>query len=451
MDRAQYGRFFVGLLGGTIDIMDFISISFVVPFIAELIYPSPSFAKSLLAVVAAFAASALVRPIGGPLLGSLADRVGRKKGMYISLLGLGIAEIATGLIPTYAQAGMLAPYSLLAIRIVQGFFVAGLIASSYTIGVESFPEKYRGFLTGLTGIGGSLAHFLGSIVFLVTTLIFTGSSYTTTGWRVMFFMLGAFTFFILGFTYFVSESSTFEFAKSKGSVARAPARALFSKQDGMRRITTVAVVTVMGGLGVAFVINTFPTYLAVSVKLSKTVIAGMLVYASLIGILSNVLGGAIAHKFKTTKKLMIVYSLLFIPISFGLLYMADPAVRTSYYTVFGLVSLFYILGYVNNPINNLYVNESFPTRMRVAGVGTTWNFGFFMSGLASLVVTYVLTIPSIGIKNYPAVQTVAVILLAILYLVGSLLSRETRGNIKKEIDELEAQRSAAENAPETQI
>ena len=138
---GHVGRFFVGLFGGTMDILDFISIAFVAPFIAREIYPSHSFATSLLVTIAAFAASALVRPIGGPIIGSVADRVGRKRGMYISLAGLGIAEIITGIIPTYAQAGLFSPFSLLAIRIIQGFFVAGLIASSYSIGVESFRKS----------------------------------------------------------------------------------------------------------------------------------------------------------------------------------------------------------------------------------------------------------------------------------------------------------------------
>ena len=433
---GHVGRFFVGLFGGTMDILDFISISFVAPFIAREIYPSHSFATSLLVTIAAFAASALVRPIGGPIIGSVADRIGRKRGMYVSLAGLGIAEIVTGIIPTYAQAGLFSPFSLLAIRIIQGFFVAGLIASSYSIGVESFPEKYRGFLTGLTGIGGSLAHFLGSTVFLISTLLFTGASFATVGWRFMFIFLGVATFAVLAFTYFVSESTTFQLAQGKES-AKTPVRDLFSRENGMRRTTIVVMLTVMGGLGAAFVINTFPTYLAVAVHLNATTVASIVTLASLVGIAANVLGGLFLHIFRTTRNLMRVYAILFVPLSVTLFYMAEPSLRTSYFDVFILVSLWYVLGYVSNPSNNLYIQESYTTNMRVSGLGFQWNMGFFMSGLIPLVITFLLV--PYGIKSYPVIMTIAAALVGILYIIGAFLSRETRGNIQTELERLQAE------------
>ena len=433
---GHVGRFFVGLFGGTIDILDFISIAFVAPFIAREIYPSHSFATSLLVTIAAFAASALIRPIGGPIIGSVADRIGRKKGMYVSLAGLGIAEIVTGIIPTYAQAGLFSPFSLLAIRIIQGFFVAGLIASSYSIGVESFPEKYRGFLTGLTGIGGSLAHFLGSVVFLISTLLFTGASFATVGWSFMFIFLGVATFAVLAFTYFVSESTTFQLAQGKES-AKTPVRDLFSRENGMRRTTIVVMLTVMGGLGAAFVINTFPTYLAVAVHLNATTVASIVTLASLVGIAANVLGGLFLHFFRTTRNLMRVYAILFVPLSVTLFYMAEPSLRTSYFDVFILVSLWYVLGYVSNPSNNLYIQESYTTNMRVSGLGFQWNMGFFMSGLIPLVITFLLV--PYGIKSYPVIMTIAAALVGILYIIGAFLSRETRGNIQTELERLQAE------------
>lgn len=441
--RGHVGRFFVGLFGGTVDILDFISISFVVPFIATQIYPSHTFAKSLLVVIAAFAASALVRPIGGPFIGSIADRIGRKKGMYLSLVGLGIAEIITGLIPTYKQIGLFSPFFLLAIRIIQGFFVAGLIASSYSIGVESFPERFRGFLTGLTGIGGSLAHFLGSIVFLITTILFAGPSFATVGWRFMFFILGGATFAVLAFTYFVSESSTFEAAKVSRKLVRTPVRDLFERKNGMAKTTVVVMLAVMGGLGAAFVINTLPTYLSVAVHLNAKTIASIVTLASLVGIASNVLGGLLLHAFRTTRNLMRVYSILFVPLSFSLFVVAEPSMR-SYTTVFMLVSLWYILGYVNNPVNNLYIQESYTTNMRVSGLGFQWNMGFFMSGLIPLVISFLLV--PYGLKAYPVIITIASILVGLLYVVGAFMARETRGNIQTELERLQA-----EVLPETQI
>lgn len=440
--RAHVGKLIVGLTAATIDVMDFIAIAFVAPFIAHTIYPSPSFAKSLTVVISLFAASALIRPIGGPIIGSLADRIGRKKALYFGLGGLGTTAILTGLIPGYSAIGIASPGLFLIVRIAQGFFVAGVIAGSYSFAVESYPEKYRALLTGLTGMGGSLAHLLVAYVFLAVSLAFTGPSFATVGWRYMFFAMGILTFAVLGYTYFVSESQTYELAKTARNVTRTPVRELFSKTSGYRRITLLAVITLSGGAGVSFALNGLSTFLAVAVKMQQTQIAELLVYAGYIGVAGNIIGGIIAHKYKSTRNLLRIYSLLYIP--GAITFLAMPMFGKSFGIILLLAGYTYMMSYLHAPMNNLYNNEVFPTRVRVSGMGLAWNMGYFTAGVAGIIVTYLLV--PFGLGAYPEIVAIGLVLLALLSYSGATLSKETRGNIGREVA---AESASVQGASET--
>ena len=78
-----------------------------------------------------------MRPIGAALLGSIADRKGRKRAMLLGLIGVGVVTALMGTLPTTVQIGLLAPVLLLTLRMAQGLFVGGVFASTLTLGPET--------------------------------------------------------------------------------------------------------------------------------------------------------------------------------------------------------------------------------------------------------------------------------------------------------------------------
>ncbi|MGA7803815.1 MFS transporter, partial [Bradyrhizobium sp.] len=176
------------VLGWSLDLFDLFILLYVAPVIGALFFPSSNPTLSLAAVYASFAVTLLMRPIGSAIFGHYADLHGRKGAMLAAIVGVGVSTAAFGLLPTIAQAGMVAPVIFVALRLVQGIFVGGVVASTHTIGTESVPAKWRGAMSGLVGGGGAgIGALLASFVFLITSSMFPGEAFAHWGWRVMFF------------------------------------------------------------------------------------------------------------------------------------------------------------------------------------------------------------------------------------------------------------------------
>jgi MHS family proline/betaine transporter-like MFS transporter len=131
-------------IGWSLDLYDLFILLFVAPIIGRLFFPSEHAMLSLAAVYASFGVTLLMRPLGSALFGSYADRKGRKAAMIVSMVGVGVSTAAFGLLPTVASIGVAAPILFIVLRLIQGVFVGGVVASTHTIGTESVAPRWRG-------------------------------------------------------------------------------------------------------------------------------------------------------------------------------------------------------------------------------------------------------------------------------------------------------------------
>src|ERR1700693_78972 len=186
--RQMRNAIIASVLGWSLDLFDLFILLYVAPVVGALFFPSTVPTLSLAAVYASFAVTLLMRPVGSAIFGHYADLHGRKNAMFVAIVGVGISTAAFGVLPTIAQAGYLAPALFLILRLVQGVFVGGVVASTHTIGTESVSPNWRGAMSGLVGGGGAgIGALLASFVFLVTSSIFPGDAFAVWGWRCMFF------------------------------------------------------------------------------------------------------------------------------------------------------------------------------------------------------------------------------------------------------------------------
>jgi MHS family shikimate/dehydroshikimate transporter-like MFS transporter len=142
-------------IGATIEWYDFFLYGTAAGLIFnQLFFPPGNPTAGTLAAYATFAAGFVARPVGGFIFGHFCDRIGRKTMLVLTLLIMGVATFAIGLVPTYAQIGIWAPVILLTLRVLQGIGLGGELGGAVLMAVEHAPEDRRGFFgRGAAGAG----------------------------------------------------------------------------------------------------------------------------------------------------------------------------------------------------------------------------------------------------------------------------------------------------------
>ena len=132
-------------------------------------FPQVSELAGTLASFATFGIGFIARPLGGVVMGHYGDRLGRKFMLVWSLLLMGSATLAIGLLPTYAQIGVWAPVLLVVLRFVQGFALGGEWGGAVLMSVEHAPEGRRGFFGSVVALGLPAGIVLSNLVFLIAS------------------------------------------------------------------------------------------------------------------------------------------------------------------------------------------------------------------------------------------------------------------------------------------
>src|SRR6187401_3406475 len=154
-------------VGTMIEWYDFYIFGSLATVISPLFYPRGNDTLALIAYLSTFAVGFVVRPFGALFFGRIGDLVGRKRAFLVTLLIMGGATAAIGFLPTYATIGMLAPISLLVVRILQGLALGGEYGGAAVYVAEHVPDHRRGFYTSFIQITATLGLFLSLAVILM--------------------------------------------------------------------------------------------------------------------------------------------------------------------------------------------------------------------------------------------------------------------------------------------
>lgn len=176
--------------GNLVEWYDFYVYAFTALYFAPAFFPSGDRTTQLLNAAGIFAAGFLVRPIGGWLFGTLADRRGRRFSMIVSVLLMSAGSLAVAVLPTHASIGIAAPVLLTVARLAQGLSVGGEYGTAATYMSEVALPGRRGFYASfqyVTLIGGQL---LAVLVLVVLEALLTTAEMRAWGWRVPF-VIGA--------------------------------------------------------------------------------------------------------------------------------------------------------------------------------------------------------------------------------------------------------------------
>jgi MFS transporter, MHS family, alpha-ketoglutarate permease len=177
-----------GSAGNLVEWYDWFAYASFAIYFAPVFFPKGDPTAQLLSTAAVFAVGFIVRPIGAWVMGRYADEKGRKAGLTLSVGLMFAGSMLLALAPTYAQAGVLGPLTLLLARMMQGLSLGGEYGASATYLSEMAPRKNRGFWASfqyMTLCGGQLCAIL---VAVVLQAFLSEAELTAWGWRVPFFI-----------------------------------------------------------------------------------------------------------------------------------------------------------------------------------------------------------------------------------------------------------------------
>ena len=219
------------MVGTTVEFYDFyVYATAAVSVFPQLFFPRSSPTTALLASLATFGLAFVARPVGSMLFGHFGDRVGRKATLVASLLVMGIATFAIGLLPTYPQVGLLAPALLAVMRFAQGLALGGEWSGAALLAIETARPARRGWMAMWPQLGAPLGFLLANVVFLIliswlgqhsTQPDLSGGFYTW-GWRIPFLLSAVMVAIGLYVRLRLTETPVFTRAVQRGEPVNAP-------------------------------------------------------------------------------------------------------------------------------------------------------------------------------------------------------------------------------------
>ena len=400
--------------GNLVEWFDFYVYAFSALYFAPAFFPKGDSTAQLLNTAGVFAAGFLMRPVGGWLFGRLADRVGRKRSMVVSVSLMCAGSLAIACLPTYATAGALAPVLLLAARLLQGLSVGGEYGTTATYMSEAALHGRRGFYSSfqyVTLIGGQL---LAVLVIVLLESVLTDVELRAWGWRIPF-VVGAVTAVVaLLLRRTLLETQTEE--------ARRDSRAgglLHLLREHPRAFGSVVFYTAGGSL----FFYTFTTYMqkylvntvGIPIRTASWVMTGaLLAYMAMqpafgalsdrigrrrqmiwFGVLGTIVAVPVLTALRTTQN----------PLLAGLLVVAALAVLSLYTSISGIVKA-----------------EMFPAEIRALGVGLAYAIGNALFGGTAEYVA--LALKSSGHESTYGWYVTAVVI--VFFIVSLRLPRQPR-------------------------
>lgn len=179
-------------VGNAVEWYDWYAYTFLATYIAAQVFPksADNSLVPLLSTFAVFAVGFFMRPVGGLLMGAVADRHGRRAALTVTILLMGGSSLLVGLTPTYAAVGVLAPVILVLARLLQGLSVGGEFAASTTFLVESAGPGRRGLFSSFQYVSTTVGQLVASGIATLLVDTLNDGQMNGWGWRVPF-VLGA--------------------------------------------------------------------------------------------------------------------------------------------------------------------------------------------------------------------------------------------------------------------
>jgi MFS family permease len=352
-----------------------------------------------------------MRPLGGIIGGFLGDKYGRKPVLVGALFVMGISTVLIGLLPTYAQVGLVAPLLLTAIRVVQGLAFGAEWGGAILMTFEHAPWRKRGKYSAIPQVGVPLGVFLANVAFLLSAGL--GNELA---WRLPFMLSAVLIIAGLIIRLKVSESPEFEEAKTQGTLVKNPIWTVL-RNDWKTVLRVIALRLAETG-GFYVIVTYLISYITSGEIASRETALTGLIIATALGCFTTVLFGALSDRIGR-KKTYLIGSLLTIAFGFPMFLMVNTGLPF-------LIVLVYVIGLaiIHDMLagtQGAYFSELFSTNTRTSGASLGYQFSAALSGF----IPFIATAAAIGM-GWGGVAWIYVAV-GVIGLLGVVLTRETWG------------------------
>ncbi|MEE1940968.1 MFS transporter [Streptomyces sp. TRM 70361] len=373
-------------IGSVIEYYDFLLYATAAAVVfAEVFFSNLSPLAATLASFSTFATGYLARPLGGILFGHFGDRIGRKRMLVLTMSLMGVASFLIGVLPTYEQAGTLAPVALVLLRIVQGVAVGGEWGGAVLMSAEHATGR-RGLWASFTNAGAPFGMALSTVALSGTAAVVGEDAFVSWGWRIPFLL--SLALLAVGLFIRLRVAETPVFAEEERRLRRAPRRSL-PLWDVVRHHPRVLLLGIGVGLSAFVVQGMLTTYLiayAVNGGYERQTVLHSLALSSTLAVAGIVGWSALSDRLGR-RPVVTAGALAVAAYSFVLFPMVDSG--STGMLVLALVvgqSLLHPLMY--GPLAALYT-ELFATRNRYTGASLGYQIAGLGAGFAPLIFTKV--------------------------------------------------------------
>jgi MFS family permease len=402
--------------GNVLEFYDFTTYTFFAVMIGQHFFPSEDPFVSLILSVATFGVGFVTRPIGGIVIGALADRAGRKPAMMLTVALMAVGMLVIALTPSYATIGPIAPLLVVLARLVQGFALGGEVGPASSFLIEASPPHQRGLYASWQLASQGLSIVIAGGLGLGLSLSLSDQAMQDWGWRIPF-LVGV---SIIPVALFMRSKLPETLDLGAPTTHHSLGAVLGSLFTAHTRPVVLALLVISSGTIATYILNYMTTYAITTLHMPQGVSIGATLVLGLCTFAFSLLGGRLSDLIGR-KPLLVLPRVIFTVAAYPAFMLMNAFKNAP--TLFIVTGVLASIGALGGAVSLVIIPESLPKSVRSSGFAVAYALAVTVfGGTAQIVVTWLIRVT--GDPLSPAWYLIAS---GIVGIAAMMMMKETRG------------------------